>query len=271
VHLFGAELIVVNFSNVKFDRKSNLKPELIIHKSNAGVMGKPLVTYFPFHGRKGVICLALEAADIQYNVREIERSNWPDFKKEKSLTEELPFGQMPIYTTTKGRKIAGTNTILRHIGRRYNLYGVKDNDIDSIEMILEGVDDMLSKYFAYLLSHSPDASNYDDDITEDIVSDRFRKEVIFEGGQTGGAHFAYLARLIRRNEYLVKNRLSIADVALVNLLFLLQRVPAINHILEQLYQNALDYYDFVMTNNKRMQKYIETVVGHNKVSPLDIG
>lgn len=39
--------------------------------------------------------------------------------KAKSGTEEMPFGQLPLYKTEKGRILSGSNLIFRHVARRY--------------------------------------------------------------------------------------------------------------------------------------------------------
>jgi len=71
-----------------------------------------------------------------------ERVSGDSFAK---LKPALHFGQIPVLYDN-GFQIPQSNTILRHLGRKYNLYGTNEQEATRLDFINDGVEDVRVAY-----------------------------------------------------------------------------------------------------------------------------
>lgn len=148
--------------------------------------------YFGIWGRGESIRLTLAAAGATWTERRV------DFAAHKKLagTEELPFGQWPVWTykTAAGatKHLAQTDAILRLVGRQTGMYG-KDADEDArIDEVLGGVESLRQKYAAFIY-----ADKYDEETRKAYATSHVDPSTIV--GRNGGAHLGLLNNVVKRN------------------------------------------------------------------------
>eukprot|EP00039_Didymoeca_costata_P024377 m.10130 g.10130 ORF g.10130 m.10130 type:complete len:231 (+) comp4205_c0_seq1:105-797(+) len=171
-------------------------------------------TYFNLRGRGEPIRLALHASKTAF--KEVQM----DYKemKQKSGTEEVPFGQLPVYTDEHGT-LCQMDAILRHVGRIGGLYGESSfttADLGKIDMVLGGVEDCRKAYTNLI---------YQDKLSDEAKAKYKKGHLDTESmtERTGGAHFQYLENMLARSTsigssgFFVSEKLSIADIQLFDL------------------------------------------------------
>ena len=78
-----------------------------------------------------------------------ERVGWAD----KKFTLGLPFPNLPYYIDGD-LKLTQSNAILRHLGRKYNLYGANDQDYSVVDMLIDTSHDL--KIALAMIAYNPD-------------------------------------------------------------------------------------------------------------------
>ncbi|CAH1783187.1 unnamed protein product, partial [Owenia fusiformis] len=78
----------------------------------------------------------------------------PDFSKEwQDKKASMPYGQVPVLETEDGLKIAQTNAILRHLARKFKLYGSTDEQATEIDMLIEFESDLRERIYTMVYSN----------------------------------------------------------------------------------------------------------------------
>ncbi|KAI7842899.1 hypothetical protein COHA_003411 [Chlorella ohadii] len=177
-------------------------------------MGKPVVFYFPIRGRAEPIKLALAAKGIEFDVQPV------DYELMKTDREQYPFAQCPRFVDADGLDLSQSNTIMRHVGRKYGLLGGSEADAARIDMVVDGVEDIKRKYLALI---------YQDQLSDEAKKAHWANHIAHDSmsGRNGGAHFGYLAGLVQRygkDGWAVGGHISIADVLLFDIVDLHTRI-----------------------------------------------
>ncbi|KAK9816206.1 hypothetical protein WJX74_004486 [Apatococcus lobatus] len=164
----------------------------------------PTIYYFDVKARAEPLKVALAGKGIAYKLENIS------LEAVKNL-EEYPFGQAPRYKD-ESVDLVQTNAILRHIGRKYNMYGQGLEQQADIDVLLEGIQDFIPKIYQALVVNKDESSKADFWANHGDPSSKQSK--------TAGAHFAYLDAYIRRSQgsYAVGDSFTIADAALFSFL-----------------------------------------------------
>merc|ERR1712032_1229801 len=127
-------------------------------------------------------------------------------------TAAFPYGQAPVYVDGALR-VAQMDAAVRHIGRKYGLYGDSLDEAAMIDMVMLGVEDLRSAYIT--LAYNPDPESLLDGFVAKYEDPSTKND------KNGGAHFSYLAGILERNAggagYMVGSRLSIADIQVYNI------------------------------------------------------
>ncbi|XP_004466873.1 glutathione S-transferase A2 [Dasypus novemcinctus] len=170
--------------------------------------GKPILHYFNARGRMESIRWLLAAAGVEFEEKFIETPE--DLDKLKS-DGSLMFQQVPM-VEIDGMKLAQTRAILNYIASKYNLYGKDIKERALIDMYIEGVAD-LSEMILHLPLCPPEQK--DDKIA--LIKDR-----------TTNRYFPAFEKVLKSHgqDYLVGNKLSRADIHLVELLYYVEEVDA---------------------------------------------
>nr|XP_044632929.1 glutathione S-transferase A1-like [Equus asinus] len=167
---------------------------------------KPMLHYFNGRGRMEPIRWLLAAAGVEFEETFIDTPE--DFEKLKN-DGSLMFQQVPM-VEIDGMKLVQSRAILNYIAAKHNLYGKDTKERALIDMYIEGVADL--NEMILLLPVSPPAEK-DAKIT--LIKDR-----------TTNRYLPAFEKVLKSHgqDYLVGNRLSRADIHLVELLYLVEEL-----------------------------------------------
>ncbi|XP_045399701.1 glutathione S-transferase A1-like isoform X2 [Lemur catta] len=168
--------------------------------------GKVKLHYFDGRGRMEAIRWLLAAAGVEFE--EIFLESAEDLDKLRN-DGHLPFQQVPL-VEIDGMELVQTRAILNYIASKHNLYGKDLKERALIDMYVEGMMD-LNEIIMMLLIHPPE---------EQVNQLALLKE------KTTNRYFPAFEKVLKSHgqDYLVGNRLSRADVHLVELIYNVEEV-----------------------------------------------
>ncbi|XP_034377343.1 glutathione S-transferase A3 [Arvicanthis niloticus] len=163
--------------------------------------GKPVLHYFDGRGRMEPIRWLLAAAGVEFEEKFLKtRDDLARLRNDGSLM----FDQVPM-VEIDGMKLVQTKAILNYIAAKYNLYGKDIKERAIIDMYTEGVADLeiMVLYYPHMPPGEKEASLA-------TIKDKARNR-----------YFPAYEKVLKSHgqDYLVGNRLSRADVSLVELLY----------------------------------------------------
>uniref|UniRef100_M3YBZ6 Glutathione S-transferase n=1 Tax=Mustela putorius furo TaxID=9669 RepID=M3YBZ6_MUSPF len=168
--------------------------------------GKPKLHYFNGRGRMESIRWLLAAAGVEFEEKFIETpEDWDKLRSDGHLM----FQQVPM-VEMDGMKMVQTRAILNYIATKYNLYGKDIKEKALIDMYTEGIAD-LNEMIIVLPLCPPDQKEAKIALIKERTTDRYLpvfEKVLKSHGQ----------------DYLVGNRLSKADIHLVELLYYVEEI-----------------------------------------------
>ncbi|XP_077608996.1 glutathione S-transferase A2 [Crocuta crocuta] len=168
--------------------------------------GKPKLHYFNGRGRMESIRWLLASAGVEFEEKFIETPE--DLDKLKN-DGHLLFQQVPM-VEIDGMKMVQTRAILNYIATKYNLYGKDIKERALIDMYTEGVAD-LNEMILLLPLCPPDQKEAKIAQVKEKITARYLpafEKVLKSHGQ----------------DYLVGNRLSRADIHLVEVLYYVEEL-----------------------------------------------
>ncbi|KAL4430770.1 hypothetical protein ABPG75_006026 [Micractinium tetrahymenae] len=167
-------------------------------------MPKPRLIYFPIQGRAEPIRLALAAAGVDF---EFEAANKEAIKSD---AEHYPFYQVPRYIDDEVDMVQSMG-ILRHVARKFNLYGKDRVEMARVEEVIEGCNDLIMKLFTECIVKAKE-----DPGAKDAYWAARIDPASAAGAATYGAHMAFLDRLLARSSsgYYLDSGLSVADIVM---------------------------------------------------------
>ncbi|XP_066215304.1 glutathione S-transferase A1 [Saccopteryx leptura] len=163
--------------------------------------GKPKLYYFNGRGRMECVRWLLAAAGVEFE--EVFLQTAEDLDKLKN-DGHLMFQQVPM-VEMDGMKLVQTRAILNYIATKYNLYGKDIKERALIDMYFEGMAD-LSEMIMLLPLCPPDQKDAKVAQIKEKIKNRYLpafEKVLKSHGQ----------------DYLVGNRLSRADIHMVELIY----------------------------------------------------
>lgn len=163
--------------------------------------GKPVLHYFDGRGRMEPIRWLLAAAGVEFEEQFLKtRDDLARLRNDGSLM----FQQVPM-VEIDGMKLVQTRAILNYIATKYNLYGKDMKERALIDMYAEGVADLdeIVLHYPYIPPGEKEASLAK-------IKDKARNR-----------YFPAFEKVLKSHgqDYLVGNRLSRADVYLVQVLY----------------------------------------------------
>eukprot|EP00899_Mesostigma_viride_P015825 jgi/Mesvir1/24243/Mv10947-RA.1 len=229
---------------------------------------KPKLNYFQLRGRGEPIRLVLEQLGVEYEDTGVPDGPGLDYPEMKRLsgTEHFPFGQCPVYED-EGITIAQLGAIMRHLGRKYKLYGDSLAEAALIDMYLLGIEDIYMKYIFMIYTDqlAPEAKTA-------YFNTHLKPESAFE--KVRGAHVSFLNNILLRNNggkgFAVGSRLSIADISLWHLTDCLIRVPLYPKEMKELYP-ALVAHHARISALPNVAKYLASSRRPEKVNGNGLG
>jgi len=161
-------------------------------------MSPPVLHYFNGRGKAESIRLMLAAAGVEFT--EAPYITEPDHMEKLRKNGDLLFQQVPLLEID-GKKLVQTAAILRHIARKYDLYGKNEDEKLQIDILTEGTRDFLGYFMGF--SFFDDAKLLDDIREKGLPRYMPVYEKIVSESKSG---------------YLVGDKLSMADVCLLEVL-----------------------------------------------------
>ena len=158
-------------------------------------------------GRGEPIRLTLAGQELDWECLPI------DYGAMKKDREGFPCGQAPCFVDDEVDMVQ-SNAILRHLGRKYDLYGSNLKENAQVDMIIETVESIKGKYLTLV---------YTDNL-EDTAKDAYWKthlDLDSIEGRNSGAHFAYLDALVKKlsgdGPFALGSTWSIADIVVFDI------------------------------------------------------
>uniref|UniRef100_L7N1J5 Glutathione S-transferase n=1 Tax=Myotis lucifugus TaxID=59463 RepID=L7N1J5_MYOLU len=169
--------------------------------------GKPKLHYFNARGRMESIRWLLAAAGVEFEEQFLASPE--DLEKLRNEDGSLMFQQVPM-VEIDGMKLAQTRAILNYIAAKYNLYGKDIKERALIDMYSEGMAD-LNEMILHLPLCPPDQ--------KDAKMTQIREK-------TTNRYFPAFEKVLKSHgqHYLVGNRLSRADIHLVELIYYIEEI-----------------------------------------------
>ncbi|XP_055430626.1 glutathione S-transferase A2 isoform X2 [Bubalus kerabau] len=168
--------------------------------------GKPKLHYFNGRGRMECIRWLLAAAGVEFEEKFIEQ---PEDLDKLRNDGSLMFQQVPM-VEIDGIKLVQTRAILNYVATKYNLYGKDMKERALIDMYSEGVAD-LGEMIMFLPLCPPDQK----DAKVAQIKER-----------TTNRYFPAFEKVLKNHgqDYFVGNKLSKADIHLVELLYYVEEL-----------------------------------------------
>ncbi|XP_031997642.1 glutathione S-transferase A3 [Hylobates moloch] len=170
--------------------------------------GKPKLHYFNGRGRMEPIRWLLAAAGVEFEEKFIESAE--DLEKLRN-DGSLMFQQVPM-VEIDGMKLVQTRAILNYVASKYNLYGKDIKERALIDMYTEGMAD-LNEMILLLPLCRPEEKDAKIALIKEKIKSRYFpafEKVLQSHGQ----------------DYLVGNKLSRADISLVELLYYVEELDS---------------------------------------------
>ncbi|KAF6266727.1 glutathione S-transferase [Scenedesmus sp. NREL 46B-D3] len=158
--------------------------------------------YFPLRGRVEVFKLMCAAKNIEYEIKDV------DYGEMKSDRVKYPFGQCPRLVDGDV-DICQSNAMIRHVARKYGMYGSGDAEAAAVDQIIDGVESIRGVYLKLI---------YVEELKDDAKAAYKVTHIDAESStaRNSGAHFAYLEGLLARNGggsgYVIGSGLTAADL-----------------------------------------------------------
>ncbi|XP_037699234.1 glutathione S-transferase A1-like [Choloepus didactylus] len=170
--------------------------------------GKPMLHYFNGRGRMESIRWLLAAAGVEFEEKFIETAE--DLEKLKN-SGNLMFRQVPM-VEIDGMNLVQTRAILNYISSKYNLYGKDTKERALIDMYVEGVADW-SEMLLVLPLCPPEQKD---------------GKIALIKEKTTNCYLPAFEKVLKSHgqDYLVGNKLSRADIQLVELLYYVEEFDA---------------------------------------------
>uniref|UniRef100_A0A2K5M0F3 Glutathione S-transferase n=1 Tax=Cercocebus atys TaxID=9531 RepID=A0A2K5M0F3_CERAT len=169
---------------------------------------KPKLHYLNARGRMEPIRWLLAAAGVEFEEKFLESAE--DLDKLRN-DGSLLFQQVPM-VEIDGMKLVQTRAILNYIASKYNLYGKDIKERALIDMYTEGIVD-LTEMVSLLITCQPEERDAKTALVKEKIQNRYFpafEKVLKSHGQ----------------DYLVGNKLSRADIHLVELLYYVEELDS---------------------------------------------
>mmetsp|Transcript_2398 Transcript_2398/g.2682 ORF Transcript_2398/g.2682 Transcript_2398/m.2682 type:complete len:206 (-) Transcript_2398:34-651(-) len=157
------------------------------------------LTYFNTRGRGEIIRYLFIAAKQDYEDNRFDfATKWADIKP------TTPFGQVPILEVTENgttTKYGQTSAIVRHLARKFNLYGSNEADMFLI--------DIMDECFAEIFEESYIIRFKIPEESREKEMKKLKEEIVPEKIKRLEPYFAK-----NKGPYLLGDKLSLADIAL---------------------------------------------------------
>ncbi|KAL1285938.1 Glutathione S-transferase [Trichinella pseudospiralis] len=151
------------------------------------------LSYFDVRGLAEPIRLLFHDQKIEFIDHRFDRNEWSKIK-----STILMFGQVPCLYEN-GNAIVQSGAIMRHLGRRFDLYGNAD-EMTYVDEMYDGICDLRKKYAPFI---------YTEHSEEEV--EKFTKEVLL-------VELQKFENLLKGKKYILNDKISFADYSLFDML-----------------------------------------------------
>uniref|UniRef100_A0A8D0SAV6 Glutathione S-transferase n=3 Tax=Bilateria TaxID=33213 RepID=A0A8D0SAV6_PIG len=197
---------IMPLAAMRMELETLILSEVERDQQTAIMAGKPILHYFNGRGRMECIRWLLAAAGVEFEEKFIKT---PEDLDKLTNDGSLLFQQVPM-VEIDGMKLVQTRAILNYIATKYNLYGKDAKERALIDMYTEGVAD-LGEMILLLPLCPPNEKDAKVASIKEKSTNRYLpafEKVLKSHGQ----------------DYLVGNKLSRADIQLVELLYYVEEL-----------------------------------------------
>merc|ERR1711935_236450 len=189
---------------------------------NCNTMPLPKFAYWNCQGLGQPVRMVLKFnneayEDTAYDLRTPD--DWHKIAKSKLGSEGLPFPNLPYYIDGD-IKLSQSSTVLKHVGRKYNMYGTNDTEAAQIDMLIDVSMDM--RYGLAMAAYAqPDFEQMKKDMTE-----RFQPV------------FKKVSEFLGSKKYLMGDSVTVADFPMYHAM---KYYSAMNEDILSEFGNLLDF------------------------------
>jgi len=191
------------------------------------------LTYFDVRALAEPIRLLFAFQGVEFTDERIPRDQWPAIKPTK------PWGNMPVLEED-GKVLAQSSTILRYLGKKFNMAGGNDFETAKCDELIEAMNDLRQATFKVVM---------------ETDADKKKEGETKLRGETFPFYCGKWSGILEKNGtgYLVGNKLSIADLSVGNYLQIFGEVyPGILDSFP-----ALGKHQAVVFNAKGIKDWVE--------------
>lgn len=196
------------------------------------------IHYFPIRGRVEVMKLLCAYAGEPSVLKVL------NYEDQKTDLDAYPFGQSPRMVDGDIDMVQ-SNACIRHLARKFKLYGDSEADMCKVDVIIDGVEDLRMKYVPLI---------YGDRLAPEAKAKYWAThgdKASAVGQRNGGAHFEYLARLLRKagGDFFVGGKVTAADIAVYDIVHLHLRPTLFPDEMKAAYPELVAHHDRVEALN----------------------
>ncbi|XP_071948396.1 S-crystallin SL11-like [Antedon mediterranea] len=163
-------------------------------------MSKFTLTYFNSRGRAEISRLLFAVADVKYEDKRIEKSEWREWIKAST-----PFGVVPNLTFDDGTSISMSGAIANYLAREFKLYGKNNMENTQIDTITGALADIMELVYTYAFIEEAGAAKAE-----------AKTKALARVASYGAAIEANFEQNNGGQGYLVGKGMTLADIAFFN-------------------------------------------------------
>ncbi|XP_063819473.1 glutathione S-transferase P 1-like [Pseudophryne corroboree] len=189
-----------------------------------------VITYFPLRGRAEPIRILLADQGASWKEEAVQFPDW--FGGKSPLKKEAAFGQLPRFQDGSF-VLYQSNSILRYLGRKYDIAGSSNEESALIDMVNDGVEDLRMKC-GRLLMHEFETG---------------KEKYLTELPNHLSAFEKILSKNCNGTKFVVGDKISYADYNLLDVL-----------------QFHLEFFPTCLSSSSLLSAYIDRIASRPKLS-----
>lgn len=164
-------------------------------------------------GRGEPIRLAMAALSVEFEEKAVE------YPKMKANLEEYPCAQCPRFVD-EDVDMVQSNAIMRHIARKYDLYGTSLAQKAAVDMVIDTVESLKLKHWTLIY-----VDELSDEAKKKVWDAHFDPESV--NGRNGGAHMGYVMNMILKygsKGFAAGDSFTVADILVFDVFDIFKRI-----------------------------------------------
>eukprot|EP00890_Picochlorum_soloecismus_P004668 jgi/Picsp_1/5201/NSC_02564-R1_glutathione s-transferase len=174
---------------------------------------KPVLYYFDIRGRGEPVRLAMAALSVELEEKVV------DYPNMKANLEEYPCAQCPRFVD-EDVDMVQSNAIMRHIARKYDLYGTSLVQKAAVDMVIDTVEALKLKHWTLIY-----VDEVSDEAKKNVWDAHFDPQSV--NGRNGGAHMGYVKNMIQKygsEGFAAGDSFTVADILVFDMFDIFKRI-----------------------------------------------